>query len=108
MIKEIQIVVAADEPALFFSSVEAAERSLEPYDVNEGIYTAAYDRSGLPYSITVEGNRVRLTPETSAGNKQEELRQLLLYYLTYDGETPPADTSLESLLALCDPRARDY
>lgn len=42
--REVRLIVAADEPPLFFSSVDAAEQYLEAIDVEDGVYPAAYGR----------------------------------------------------------------
>lgn len=38
----IELVVAADEPALFYSSVQQAEMDLEVVDVRNGVYPGAF------------------------------------------------------------------
>ena len=56
--KAIQLIVAADEPALFFASIEAAQRKLEWIDVRHGVFPVAYDPEGHVYRIRYEGRKV--------------------------------------------------
>lgn len=84
----IELIVAADEPALFFSSVSAAEGYLEAVDVRDGVYTAAYGPNGEPFSIGVEGDRVIIRP--SAGEAQpRQLIELLKSLLAEPVEESP-------------------
>ena len=106
--KKVGLVVAADEPALFFSSIEAAEAKLEAIDVEDGVYPVAYDPEGRPYILRSEGlgrfsaGRVCLEPQ-STEPQPEALRQLLLRALAYD----PAVSSEWSLAELLQRAARD-
>jgi hypothetical protein len=56
---KIALIVAADEPALFVSSIEWAEQALEAIDVEDGVYTAAFGPGGEVYDIETEGTSVR-------------------------------------------------
>lgn len=104
--RHIEIVVAADEPALFFASIADAERDLEAVDVRNGVYPAAYGRRGEPYHIFAEGDRVRIRPKENAPNQADELATLLVRFLAAAGiPTPPTD-GLPELLARCDPYRR--
>ena len=59
----IQLIVAADEPALFFTSIEAAQRKLEWIDVKAGVYPIAYDPQGNVYRLRYEGQHVIVEPD---------------------------------------------
>ena len=54
----IKLIVAADEPALFFSSIDAAAKHLEWIDVENGVYPVAYDPDGNVYRLRCEGQKV--------------------------------------------------
>ncbi len=54
----IKLIVAADEPALFYSSIEKAQTDLEWIDVRDGVYPVAYDPAGNVYRLRYEGRRV--------------------------------------------------
>jgi hypothetical protein len=56
---KIALIVAADEPALFVSSIERAEQALEAIDVEDGVYTAAFGPGGEVYDIETDGASVR-------------------------------------------------
>lgn len=78
--RPIQLIVAADEPALLFSSVKAAEGYLEAVDVRNGVYTAAYGPAGEPFSITAVGDHVviRQSTDEPLPNQLVQLLQKLL------------------------------
>jgi hypothetical protein len=54
----IKLIVEADEPALFFNSIDAATKKLEWIDVRDGVYPAAYDPDGNVYRLRYEGQKV--------------------------------------------------
>jgi hypothetical protein len=80
------LFVAADEPLLVFPSVRAAERFIEPVDVENGVYPIAYGPSGEPYRIGFHGNRVVIEPADEP-NRPDDLRVLLLIYLQSTGQS---------------------
>lgn len=45
---KIRLIVAADEPALFYTSVSQAEMDLEAIDVRAGVYPVGYGPNGEP------------------------------------------------------------
>lgn len=95
----IGLIVKADEPALFFSSIESAVRYLEAIDVRDGVYPAAYGPRGEPYVIGVAGDRVvieQLEGELRAG----ELRDLLKNFLAVVGANAEGD--LTDLITACE------
>lgn len=94
---EVVLIIAADEPALFFSSVTAAENYLEAVDVRDGVYTGAYGAGGEPYSLRAEGNRVAIEPDAGTP-RVAELTALLRSYLSRVG--PPSEhLNLAGMLA---------
>lgn len=98
---DIELIVEADEPALFFSSVSGAEAYLEAIDVRDGVYRAAYGPDGQPFDIRAAGERVMITPALR-GTEPDKLRALLLRFLesTNDKIIGP-DVDLPVLLARC-------
>jgi hypothetical protein len=98
----VKLIVEADEPAIFFASVEEAERWMEAIDVDEGVYSAAFGPSGEPHSIVTSGNRV-IIRQTADAPQPEALRAILLRYFAATGEPKGDDTSLPALLSRCSP-----
>jgi hypothetical protein len=98
---DIELVVEADEPALFCSSVSGAEAYLEAIDVRDGVYRAAYGPDGQPFDIRAAGERVMITPALR-GTEPDKLRALLLRFLesTNDKNIGP-DVDLPVLRARC-------
>jgi hypothetical protein len=99
---QVKLIVAADEPAIFFASVRSAERWIEPSDVIDGVYRAAFGPNGEPYIIRADGNCVTIQ-EAGGAPQPEALRAVLLQYFTAIGETPSKGASLSELLARCTP-----
>jgi len=101
--REIRLIVGADEPALFFTSVEAAERYLEWIDVEDGVYHDLYDDTGQPYRIRAVGQRVIIEPDLDRAPEPEKLRAFLLRVCR--GIDIPAEASddLATLLERCRP-----
>lgn len=100
----IALIVKADEPALFYRSVKDAEIDLEPYDVEAGIYTAAFGPLGEVYSISINDNRVIIN-RVSGQFDVEALRQVITGFLSaIDGQDSNyGDKSLNDLLRYCVP-----
>jgi hypothetical protein len=99
--ENIKLIIAADEPALFFTSVERAESYLEAIDVEDGVYTAAYGTNGEPYRISSKGNRVAIIPIEGEQPKVEELRSLLFNFLKGVKRPYSQEESLQILLQKC-------
>lgn len=95
----IGLIVKADEPALFFSSIESAELYLEAIDVRDGVYPAAYGPGGEPYIVGVEGDRVVIEP-LDGELRTGELRDLLKSFLAAIGAS--ADGDLTDMIAACE------
>jgi glycosyltransferase involved in cell wall biosynthesis len=99
---EVKLIIAADEPALFYASVEDAERDLEAIDVENGVYGPAFGPNGEPYTISTDGTRVHIEA-TGAAPQPEALKALLLYYFDATGKTVDANVELSALLQRCSP-----
>ncbi|MDF2496346.1 MAG: hypothetical protein K0S66_3280 [Sphingomonas sp.] len=97
---QINLIVAADEPAIFFASVTDAERWMEPIDVADGVYSAAFGPAGEPHTISTDGTSV-LIHGTGDAPQPEALKALMLRYLAAIGETVSDDISLPALLDRC-------
>jgi len=95
----IALIVKADEPALFFSSIVNAERWLEAIDVRNGVYPIAYGPRGEPYAIGVEGDRV-VVKHLPTELRAAELQGLLKTFLAAVGSN--ADGNLTDLIAACE------
>jgi hypothetical protein len=91
------IFVSADEPLLVFPSKQAAERFLEVYDIEAGVYPVAYGRGGEVFSVTVEGEAPAIQP-VAGEFRPEELKQLLVHYLGAIGLNPDSDRTLDQLV----------
>jgi len=100
--RKIALIVAADEPALFFTSIKAAESYLETIDVENYEYSAAYDPDGRLYQIGTSGKRVVITPERDQPSDPAALKALLLGFLSEIGEPGSEADSLETLIKRCE------
>jgi hypothetical protein len=98
---EIRLIVAADEPALFFSSVEAAETYLEAIDVEDGVYGAAHGTHGEPYVISTSGNRVIVRLDPTRSPQPDELKKLVKAFFAAIGQPDAEDEPLPAMLARC-------
>ncbi len=98
---KIALIVAADEPALFYSSAELASIDLEAIDVDDGVYPIAYDPTGNPYRVFTQGARVVIEPAGGEA-RPAELAALLRTFLAAVGEAPGERESLPELLARCE------
>ena len=99
---QVKLIVAADEPAIFFASVQDAESWMEAIDVEDGVYSAAFGPNGEPYAITTDGTWVHIE-ETGEAPQLEALKALLLRYFNAIGETPSTNLELPALLERCSP-----
>jgi len=99
-VSRIAIIIAADEPALVFASLAQAERALEPVDVTEGVYPAAYGPGGEPYAITTDGISVRIAP-ADRPPQPGALLALLCQLLKDDGQDPGPNPDLPDLRRRC-------
>ncbi|WP_338575317.1 hypothetical protein V8J38_09585 [Brevundimonas olei] len=100
---KIKLVVAADEPALFYSSVSLAEMDLEAIDVRDGVYPVGYGPEGQVFKLEAIGDRVRISQVAGLPPKPDDLRALLLRYLSAAGVSDVEQAEpLGILLARCD------
>jgi hypothetical protein len=100
---KIKLIVAADEPALFYSSVSQAELDLEAIDVRDGVYPVGYSPDGEVFKLEAIGDRVRISQVEGLPPRPDDLRALLLRYLSVTGVHDVEEAEpLESLLARCD------
>ncbi|KDP93609.1 hypothetical protein ER13_17750 [Brevundimonas sp. EAKA] len=98
----IALIVEADEPALFFSSVSGAEGYLEAIDVNDGVYPVAYGPDGQVFQLKAIGDHVQINP-VGGSKAPDELRALLLRYLSAAKQRDVKSTdALSGLLARCE------
>lgn len=100
--KQIEMIVVADEPALFFSSLSAAERWIEAVDVEEGIYPRAYDRNGVVYDVLPHGQGGLIVPRRDKQTDGDGLRSVLTRFLAATGIPFSTSDSVENLLELCE------
>jgi hypothetical protein len=99
----IGLIVEADEPVLFFSTIKAAETYMEPIDVRDGVYKAAYDVRGNSFAIDVVDDHVVICPNTDTRCSKERLRELLINFLSELDVVQYDEESLEELLEKCRP-----
>lgn len=100
---KVNFIVTADEPAIFFASVQEAESWMEPIDVQNGVFKEAYGPAGEPYSISTDGSCVSIEP-TGEAPKAEELRYALLEVFAALGNHSSDHMTLSELLDRCVPR----
>lgn len=98
----VKLIVKADEPALFFSSIEAAEKYLEAIDIEKGVYPAAYGPEGERFQLNTNGNRVFITPSSGRLAEPDELRSVLLKFFSAIKKPVLKHESLEELLRKCE------
>lgn len=98
----VHLIVEADEPVVFFASVRDAERWMEPVDVKDGVYSAAFGPAGEPHVISTDGKTVVIRP-TGGAPQPEALKTLLLRYFSATGQATSDEISLPALLTRCSP-----
>ena len=98
---EPKLIVEADEPAILFSSVSRAESYMEPIDVRNGVYTAAFGPQGESYSFSTDGDQVMVLLDESVPHNPERLKQILIRFLNAVHVTADQRESLEEILAKC-------
>jgi hypothetical protein len=98
---QISLIVKADEPALFFTSFEAASQYLEWQDVQDGVYPVAFSPDGKQYSIWNDRNVVLFSPTNTKDEAALEL--ILREFLTAIRVEIGESESIESLIEKCEP-----
>ena len=106
--RSVGLVVLADEPALFFSTVPVAEGYLEAVDVENGVYPRAYGPAGEIYTLRTEDDKVVIEPDRNNASQPKELEKLLRRILSDRGIHTPRESSLESLLQYCERYVDDW
>jgi len=99
----VALIIAADEPAVFYKSIEAAELDLEAIDVEDRVYTAAFGPDGEPYHIQSQGDAVIITRATDEPNQPQELRRVILDFLAAMHIDVDEHAELHDLLKKCEP-----
>ena len=101
---ESPIIAHNKGDVLVFESVELAEQYLEPIDVVNGEY-AIYDSRGRRINGVIVTHRgvehVRLEPASDSGGAADELRRVLVAFLTHALNVPDGglhESSLEDLV----------
>lgn len=106
--KAVGLVVAADEPALFFSSPATAEEYLEAVDVHAGTYPESYGPAGGPFEISVDPfNKVVIIKREDCPYRPERMREIVERFLRACGISYSEDMTNETLLKLCSPYVDD-
>jgi hypothetical protein len=105
--KPISLIIAADEPALFFSSLEVAQKYLEAVDVLSGVYSEAYGPKGEPYDITVDQWDGVVIRRSGGASQPQRLRKILEAFLHACHLPFSTDMSLQDLILLCSPYVDD-
>jgi hypothetical protein len=99
---QIRLIIEADEPALFYASLQDAQLDLEPIDVKAGVYKSVYGRDGQVYEINVKNNKV-LFDFVSGKRDVDTLKKVIKTFLvSIDGHFEETE-SLASLLTRCEP-----
>lgn len=101
---DIALIIAADEPAIFYRSIKAAELDLEATDVENGVYRAAYGPNGELYDINSQSDTVLIT-RAEEPNRPLELRRILLDFLAAMHIDLDQYAELQDLLKKCEPYA---
>lgn len=100
------IIVIGDGGPFIFESVGAAEGYVEPVDVLNNEYPAAYDSEGRLLRLTVREGwnpRVEIVPVETEPHHAAELRQFIADYLATHHVAPPEQLSqatLDQLVAM--------
>lgn len=100
---KIQLIVTADEPALFFETVEYAERYHEAIDVEDGVFGAVFGPNGERYSIRTDGRRVYIN-KTDEDPDPEALKNVMMRFFAEIGEPQLPEVDLPFLLKQCENR----
>lgn len=98
----IALIIAADEPAIFYKSIKAAELDLEPVDVRAGVYRAAFGPDGELYDIGLKDDTVIITRALDRSNETQNLRKVLVEFLTAMKTDVDEHAGLAELLEQCE------
>jgi len=100
----INLIIAEGLDVYFYSQKEDAERWLEAVDVIDGVYVG-YDATGRLLHISPAGQSARITLAEETPTHLEELRVLLVEYLTAVGRVP-IKGDVAAMLGQCEQYAR--
>jgi len=100
--KRVFLVIEADEPALLFSSVKAAENYLEVTDVRQGTYGRVFGRGGERFKLLIVGDNVRIVPDLESQRLPNDLRDVLYTFLSTLDVGVSEQFNLDELLDKCD------
>ena len=95
------LIVEADVPAIIFGSVAAAASYMEPIDVLNGVYTAAFGPRGERYLITTDGYITTIVLDNTVPPDPDGLKEVLLRFLASVHVAANQEETLEDLLAKC-------
>lgn len=101
MDNKIELIVRADEPALFFTNIDIAERYLERIDVDNGIYKEVFGPEGELYSIS--SNDVGVKIDRLPGPIDPDgLKEVLRHFLEVSCIEYSPDDKISDLLTHCE------
>jgi hypothetical protein len=101
--RDPKLIIEADEPALFYSSVSRAETDLEAIDVENGVYTAAFGPHGERFRIESDGKLVIISLDEDSPPEPERLKEVLVRFLNAVHVSVDPTESVEELLQKCAP-----
>ncbi|EFO33791.1 hypothetical protein TRICHSKD4_0905 [Roseibium sp. TrichSKD4] len=101
--RAVEIVVAADEPALFYDSIASAELHLESTDVQDGVYGPVFGIKGEVYSIRTAGDRVAIIADPLGRTDVIGLKEVLSTFLRTIKPDMVIPDCLDTMLQLCTP-----
>lgn len=101
-IPKVQIIVEADEPALFFTSRLTAEKYLEATDVRNGVYKRCFGPNGEKFKISLDGEKVSIQPSADKELHLKDLREIIFKYLDAIQEPYERNISHVELLKRCE------
>jgi hypothetical protein len=102
----ISLIIAADEPAIFYRSIGSAELDLESNDVLNGVYTAAFGTQGEVYNICSHDDRVKISRDQDKPDDPTSLRKILIRFLDAAGLEFDNNLEISQLLTMCEPYAQ--
>ena len=100
--REIALIVEADEPAIFFSNVRAAAASMEAVDVDNGLYRKLFGPAGEVFEVSVIDGRAHIAL-VEGSNDLSGLRRVLVSFLSAMNIDHEVDESVSLLLEKCRP-----
>lgn len=104
MSRAIALIITADEPILFYDSIEAAESDIEAIDVKSGVYKEVFGPNGEYYAFVIERDIVHINLSDKPMNP-ERLRDILVGFLDRIGKIDGSQSKypVSYLLKMCEP-----